>query len=139
MSWDIIYYRASDGTSPTDDFLDACPDSVEADLIAILDAVAEAPPPQFSGGGKWEAMHGSMKGYFEARTTGPGREHFRLFCLLENGSEEELARRGLKRPAIAVLTGLRKPHRTVFSEGDYRAVRALGDDHRANFPRRIVQ
>ena len=34
-------------------------------LMAILDAVAEAPPPQFSGGGQWEAMHGDMGGYYE--------------------------------------------------------------------------
>jgi hypothetical protein len=31
-----------------------------------------------------------------------------LFCLLENGTGDELARRGLPRPAIAVITGMRK-------------------------------
>jgi len=30
-----------------------------------------APPPRFSGGGKWEAMHGDMAGYYEVRATGP--------------------------------------------------------------------
>ena len=138
MTWDVIYYKAQDGRVPADEFLDECPPGVEADLIAVLDAVAEAPPPQFSGGGKWEAMHGSMGGYHEVRTTGPGREQFRLFCILENGTKEELARRGLHRPAIAVITGLRKPNRTTFSDRDYKAVRLLGDEHRSNLPRRIA-
>ncbi len=52
-------------------------------LMAILDAVAEAPPPQFSGGGQWEAMHRDMSGYYEIRSQGPKREQFRLFCILE--------------------------------------------------------
>jgi hypothetical protein len=29
-------------------------------------------------------MHGDMGGYYEIRVTGPGREQFRLFCMLEN-------------------------------------------------------
>ena len=108
-------------------------------MLAVLDAVAAAPPPAYSGGGKWEAMHGDMGGYYEVRATGPGREQFRLFCILENGTAEELERRGLAGPAIAVLTGMRKPNRTVFSAGDYRAVKSIGDDHRSNFPRRIAE
>ncbi len=73
MSWGIAYYKAGDGTVPADQFLDSCPDKVEATIYAVLDAVREAPPPQFSGGGKWEAMHGSMRGYYEIRVTGPKR------------------------------------------------------------------
>lgn len=139
MAWDIVYYKAPDGGIPPIDFLDGCPTKVAANLLAVLDAVAEAPPPQYSGGGKWEAMHGAMGGYFEVRASGPSREQFRLFCLLENADATELRRRGLRAPAIAVLTGLRKPWRTTFSEHDYRAVRVLGDDHRSNVPRRIAQ
>ena len=45
-------------------------------------------------------MHGTMGGWYEIRLTGPGREQFRLFCLLESGTGDELARRGLPRPAI---------------------------------------
>ena len=41
--------------------------------------------------------------------------------------------------ALVVLTGLRKPWRTSFDERDYRAVRALGEDHRSSFPRRIAE
>lgn len=45
---------------PSADFLlNECPDSVAQDLIAVIDAVAASPPPQFTGGGMWEAMHGA--------------------------------------------------------------------------------
>jgi hypothetical protein len=103
-----------------------------------LTQFAAAPPPQFSGGGKWEAMHGAMSGFYEIRLSGARREQFRLFCLLENGTNEELARRGLQRPAIAVITGMRKPWRTTFSDGDYRRVRELGTEHQHHHPRRVA-
>lgn len=102
-------------------FLDGCPGTIDAQFTAVLDAVAAAPPGRFSGGGKWEAMPGTMGGWYEIRLTGPGREQLRLFCLLENGTSDELAKRGLPRPAIAVIRGMRKPWRTVFSERDYQA------------------
>ena len=137
--WDVIYYRTADHRCPGDEFLDGCPLKVSAQLVAILDDVAEAPPPQYSGGGRWEAMHGTMRGFYEVRAQGPGREQFRLFCILENGTPTELARRGLARPAVAVITGLRKPWMTTFAEADYRSVRELGDEHRAQFPRRIKE
>lgn len=138
MAWDTIYYKAPDGSVPATEFLDGCPVKVAANLLAALDAVADAPPPQYSGGGKWEAMHGAMGGYYEVRATGPQREQFRLFCLLENAEDEELVRRGLRTPAIAVITGLRKAWRTTFEERDYRGVRGLGDNHKSNYPRRIA-
>ena len=138
LPWSVVYYRVAAGSVPALDFLDACPGKIDAEFAAVLDAVAAAPPPQFSGGGKWEAMHGAMGGWHEIRLTGPGREQFRLFCLLENGTSQELARRGLRRPAIAVITGMRKPWRTTFSERDYQRVRALGEDHQRNYPRRIA-
>jgi hypothetical protein len=139
VAWDVIYSAAADGSAPAIDFLDECSPKVAANLLAVLEAVAEAPPPQYSGGGKWEAMHGSMGGYYEVRATGPGREQFRLFCVLENAHEDELVRRGLDRPVISVITGMRKPWRTAFGERDYRAVRRLGDDHQSTFPRRIAK
>jgi hypothetical protein len=138
LAWDVVYYKAPDRTVPAIDFLDGCPVKVAANLLAVLDAVAESPPPQYSGGGKWEAMHGSMGGYYEVRATGPQREQFRLFCVLENAEADELVRRGLGAPAVAVITGLRKPWRTTFGERDYRAVRSLGDDHKSNYPRRVA-
>jgi len=96
--WVIVYYKAPDGSVPALAFLDACPGKIEAEFTAVLDAVAAAPPPKFSGGGKWEAMHGTMAGWHEIRLTGPGREQFRLFCLLENADDDELVRRGFANP-----------------------------------------
>jgi hypothetical protein len=136
--WAVVYYKAPAGSVPALEFLEACPGKIDAEFTAVLDAVASAPPPQFSGGGKWEAMHGSMTGWHEIRLTGPGREQFRLFCLLENAKDEELLKRGLGKPAIVVITGMRKPWRTKFSERNYQRVRRLGEEHRQNHPRRIA-
>lgn len=58
--------------------LQCAPDAeVEATILAVLEAVRQAPPPRFSGGGKWEAMHGTMGGYYEIRVTGPARAQYR--------------------------------------------------------------
>ena len=123
---------------PALEFPGGCPGTIDAQFTAVLDAVAAAPPARFSGGGKWEVMHGSVGGWYEIRLTGPGRAQFRLFCLLENGTGQELAGRGLPRPAIAVITGMRKPWRAVFAERDYQRVRELGTEHQRNYPRRIA-
>src|ERR1017187_1337672 len=93
VGWDVIFYETQSGDVPAADFLDGCPARVRGTILAVLDAVAAAPPPSFSGGGKWEAMHGSMGGYYEIRLTGPGREQFRLFCILENADAAEMSRR----------------------------------------------
>jgi hypothetical protein len=138
LSWDIVFYKDAAGAVPADAFLKDCPTKVRARLLATLDAVAEAPPPAFSGGGQWEAMHGNMGGFFEVRAQGPSREQFRLFCILENAGTAELQHRGLPEPAIAVLTGMRKPWMTRFSDGDYQAVREIRDDHTSHSPRRIA-
>jgi hypothetical protein len=113
MAWDVIFYATAEGSVPGADFLDGCPAKVRGTILAVLDAVAAAPPPAFSGGGKWEAMHGDMGGYYEIRVTGPGREQFRLFCILENAEERTLTARGLRGPAIASSPGCaRKPGRS---------------------------
>jgi Txe/YoeB family toxin of Txe-Axe toxin-antitoxin module len=139
MAWGVVYYRAPNGNIPAEQFLDSCPTKVEATILAVLEAVRRAPPPQFSGGGKWEAMHGEMGGYYEIRVTGPGRTHYRLFCMLDNGSTQELAEREFDRPQIVVLNGMAKRHRTEFSDRDYRKhVRDLGDDYVSTLPRRIA-
>jgi hypothetical protein len=59
VAWDVIYYAAQNGSVPAVEFLAGCPTKVAANLLAVLDAVAEAPPPQYSGGGKWEALCGA--------------------------------------------------------------------------------
>lgn len=139
VRWGVAYYRAADGSIPADDFLDRCPTKVEATILAVLEAVRSAPPPAFSGGGKWEAMHGSMAGYYEIRVTGPGRKHYRLFCLLENGIDQELKARGFSQPQIAVINGLVKPNATLFTEAEYRrAIRVHGTRYLKLQPRPVA-
>lgn len=139
MPWGIVYHRARNGTVPAQQFLLDCPTSVRAKLLAVLEVVRAAPPPAFSGGGFWEAMHGSMNGYYEIRRVGPGRRHYRLYCILDNGTEEELAQRGFDSPQTAVINGLVKPNATLFSDAEYaRHVRKLGDDYHATLPRPIA-
>lgn len=82
MEWGISYYKAEDDSVPGDDFLDGLPAKTSAHFYAVLEAVRAAPPPRFSGGGYWEAMHGSMNGYYEVRKRAK-KEHHRLFCVLE--------------------------------------------------------
>lgn len=139
MAWGVVFYKDAAGNVPAADFLDSCPTRVEATILAVLEAVRQAPPPQFSGGGKWDAMHGSMGGYYEIRVTGPGRTHYRLFCRLENGTPTELDARGFDKPQIVVINGLSKPNATVLSDREYdKQVRKLGDDYLATMPRRIA-
>lgn len=114
-------------------FLDDCP--VAARLLAVVKAVADTPPPAFAGGGKWEAMHGEMSGFYEARCDGPGRHHYRLFCVLERDG----AALGLGGPSVVIITGMAKPFWTTFSERDYAKVRALGDEYRARKPRSVLR
>lgn len=104
---------------PAIEFLDSVPAKVAAEIHAVLDAVAAAPPPSFSGGGKWEAMHGDMAGYFEVRVQGGGMNH-RLFCVLERVAED------LGGSSIVCIDGLSKPSRTAADPKDYRRVKRYG-------------
>jgi hypothetical protein len=110
-------------TVPAVTFLDALPVKVAAEIHAVLDAVAAAPPPSFSGGGKWEAMHGDMAGYFEVRVQGGGMNH-RMFCLLERDSTD------LGGSSIVCLGGLSKPRRSGALPRDYRTFRQYGAEFR---------
>jgi hypothetical protein len=147
QAWGIEFFRrhAKDDHGqaiPGREFLDGCPPAVRQKFAAILAAVAAAPPPSFSGGGYWEAMHGEMNGYYEARVDGPkrdsdkgpGRRHYRLFCVLERVGD----RVGLPGATLTVITGLDKPLRTVLSKADYAAVRALADEYYRRVPRSVA-
>lgn len=139
MEWGIVFYADATGEAPGWTFLRGCPAKVRAMFIAVLDAVRAAPPPSFSGGGKWEAMHGTMAGYYEIRVTGPGRRHYRLFCMLENGTVDELAERGFDAPQIVVINGMVKPNAALFSDREYKKnVRDLGADYLSRVPRPIA-
>jgi hypothetical protein len=81
-----------------------------------------------------------MGGYYEIRATGPGRKHYRLYCILDNGSDKELEERGFDEPKIAVVNGLVKDNATLFTGREYqRHVRNPGDAYRASLPRRIAR
>jgi hypothetical protein len=137
--WRVHFFRrlavpAGEPEVPGRQFLLDCPDKVRAMMIAVVKAVAEAPPPMFAGGGKWEAMHGDMAGFYEVRVDGPGRRHYRLFCVLER----EGAKLGLGGPSLVVITGKSKPFRTTLSKRDYVEVRALGEEYRSQTPRSVA-
>ncbi|OKI63743.1 hypothetical protein AMK14_30215 [Streptomyces sp. TSRI0445] len=115
---------------PSRTFLrEVCPVKVRSTMTAAPAAVAAAPPKRFAGGGYWEAMKGEMAGWFEVRVDGPGRRHYRLFCLLDYEAE------GSEKPLLVVVAGLDKPFRTVLSDADYQGVRSLGQEYRNRNPR----
>lgn len=121
--------------APGLDALLGFPKNVRARLLATLAAVAKAPPKRFAGGGQWEAMHGTMTGYFEARITSQspnGKWHYRLFCLLDYTAE------GKTTPLLTVIDGAAKPYRTTLSDSRYRAVRMLGDEYLGRNPRSLA-
>jgi hypothetical protein len=107
---------------PTIRFLDSLPVRARAEVIAVLDAVAEAPPPAFSGGGKWEAMRGDMAGFYEVRVRGTDRRNHRLFCVLEREAPD------LGAPSIVCIAGLSKPLREAAHPRDYRRVVELREE-----------
>ena len=139
--WRIEFFKRhksddTDQTAPGRQFLRSVPDKIAARMRAVLEAVADAPPPAYSGGGYWEAMHGDMGDFFEVRVDGdPNRTHYRLFCLLERDG----AAVGLDGPSIVIVAGLRKPFRTTMRAEDYAAVRALGAEFRARARRSVVR
>ncbi|MEW5813744.1 MAG: hypothetical protein AB1925_30345 [Actinomycetota bacterium] len=107
-------------------FLDQVPAKVRAEMQAVLEAVAEAPPPAFSGGGKWEVMHGDMAGFYEVRVRGADRRNHRLFCILQREADD------LGGSSIVVIDGLSKPVRQAAKPRDYRRAQ----QHRAEFQKR---
>jgi hypothetical protein len=127
--WRIHFFQRHRGDDPTREvptitFLDSLPVRTRAEVIAVLDAVAEAPPPSFSGGGKWEAMHGDMAGFYEIRVRGADRRNHRLFCVLEREAPD------LGGPSIVCIAGLSKPLREAAHSRDYRRAVALREEFR---------
>ncbi|MFK5636067.1 MULTISPECIES: hypothetical protein [unclassified Ornithinimicrobium] len=121
-----------DQRAPGREALDSYPAGVRAKMRAALVAVASAPPKRFAAGGYWEAMKGEMNGWFEVRMDGPGRHHYRLFCLLDYEAKNE------DKPLLVVVDGRDKPFRTTLSDADYAAVRRLGVEYRKRNPRSVV-
>lgn len=113
-----------DQAVPAIDFLDSVPVRTRAEIVAVLEAVAEAPPPAFSGGGKWEVMHDEMAGFYEVRVRGADRRNHRLFCVLERDAED------LGGSSIVCISGLSKPVRQAASPQDYRRALRYRDEFR---------
>lgn len=111
---------------PAVTFLDQVPVKARAEIRAVLDAVASAPPPAFSGGGKWEVMRGHMAGFYEVRVRGSDQRNHRLFCILERDAGD------LGGSSIVVIDGLSKPVGKAADAEDYR--RAIA--YRAEFRER---
>ncbi len=103
-------------------------------MIAVVRAVADAPPPAFSGGGRWEAMHGKMSGIYEVRVDGPNRHHYRLFCVLERDG----AQLGLGGPSLVLIAGKDKPFQTKIGEREYDEALALVAEFKSRKPRSIL-
>lgn len=125
-SWRIHFFQRASADDagesvPTIEFLDGLTPKVAAEIHAVLDAVAEAPPPAFSGGGKWEAMHGDMAGFFEVRVQG-GRMNHRLLCLLVRDADD------LGGPSIICLGGLSKLRREKADPRDYRRIKRYREE-----------
>ena len=110
-------------TVPAIEFFGSLPAKTIAEFHAILDAVAKAPPLAFSGGGKWEAMHGDMAGIYEVRVPSPAANH-RLFCLLVRNSDR------LGGSSIVCLGGLSKPVRAPAQMRDYARIRQYAAEFR---------
>ena len=133
--WMVVFFqRHKDDDSaeavPGAIYLNSCPFTVQREMFAILDAVAEVEPMRFRNSQVWKAMHGDMNGWYEARKK--LKKHLcRVFCLLEREAE------GLPGPSIVVITGMTKENETAFSSADYAKVRTLGDEYRARRPRSI--
>lgn len=134
--YQVVYFKRHEDddpaeTAPGQDFLRGCPPKVAATFAAVLTQVAAAPPHRFAGGGKWEAMHGTLAGFHEVRVDGPNRRHYRLFCRLDTQAD------GLG-PLLVVLTGSDKAFRTTFPDSVYADVAALGAEYLARNPRSLA-
>jgi hypothetical protein len=133
----IAYYQRHSDDDPATrvpgrDFLAACPPAVRARFRAVVIAVAAAPPPRFAGGGKWEAMHGEMSGFYEVRIDGPpGRTHYRLFCVLDSQARGH-------GPMLIIIDGDKKPVRTEMPAKVYARVRRYRDEYLSRNPRSLA-
>ena len=125
-SWLIHFFqrgRSGDlaDAVPAMGFLESLPRGVAEKIQAVLEAVAQAPPPSFSGGGMWKAMHGEMSGFYEVCVQGSDANH-RLLCLLDRNADD------LGGPSIICIYGFSKPKRQGASGKDYRQARKYRDE-----------
>ena len=79
-----------------------------------------------------ERLSDRMTGWFELRVDGPGRHHYRLYCLLDHDAK------GVDKPLLVVIDGRDKAFRTTLTDADYAAVRRLGEEYRRRNPRSLA-
>ena len=80
--WCVEYFKRHKADDPREvvpgrEFLASIPPKVRARFVVLLEAIADAPPISFTGGGYWEAMHDTMAGYYEVRVDSKDT-HYRL-------------------------------------------------------------
>ncbi|MEP7764539.1 hypothetical protein [Sanguibacter sp. 25GB23B1] len=129
---EIVFYKDSAGVLPAQEFIDSCPETIRARIRETAITVAASPPNRFSGGGKWEAMHGAMSGWFEIRIDGtPSRTHYRVYCLLDYEAA------GAVKPYLVLVDGRKKPFRTTLAPSEYDKVKLLGGRYLSSKDRSI--
>ncbi len=131
--FEVRFLSRDDGTAPGYDFLEGCPTKVRAKIKRVLAAVADAPPPKFSGGGLWERMKGTLNNLYEIRVDEPGtRDHYRLFCLLDETSDN------VKIGLLVVLDGEVKKRGTKLEPARYEDVLMLAADYWSGEASRVI-
>lgn len=131
--WIAGFYRTEGGKVPARDWLDSIPDSARRHLLAVIVAVRDAPPPSFPASLYWHAMHGDMKGFYEARDR-HGAQLYRLLCVLDR----DAIKRGLPGPAIVLLLGGQKKDDTEMAKSVYDAARNSRDRYQEEGTSRIL-
>ncbi|HEY5342885.1 MAG TPA: hypothetical protein VIJ66_04415 [Solirubrobacteraceae bacterium] len=129
--WSVAFYRTAEEMAPARKFLLGCPQPVREMLLAIVVAVRDAPPPSFPPSKMWHAMHGEMKGLYEARDEHDGRL-YRVFCVLDSQAPEH----GLDAKALTLICGAAKKVRSAMDQRVYDEALAYRTDYLAT--RRIV-
>jgi hypothetical protein len=81
-NWTVAFYETARGEVPARAYLDDCPRQAREVLLRIVVEVARSPPPSFRSPRHWRAMHGSMRGLYEARDR-HGDLLYRLFCVVD--------------------------------------------------------
>jgi len=120
-AWDILSAIDETGAQPALQFLMQAPSSATTKINAVLDAVAKAPPPQFSGGGLWKPMHAEMAGFYEV-TVRYQQFNYRVLCVLDRKRESG--------SAIVMIFGFRKPVRSAAKPRDYDLALEVRDHYR---------
>lgn len=73
----------------------------------------------------------TMNRWFEARTDGAGRHHYRVYCHID------LDAKNSSKPLLDIICGLDKPFRTTLTDRDYQRVQELGREYLSRNPRSI--